>query len=281
MNKNLLLGVLLPLCLGAVSCRNTEAPVLPKVSIFCDHIETIARQEGIPFAEAAARVKELGYAGADVRVLQKPEEIKTLDSLGFEHACAITDINYSKGEQKELEDLTLAFMKEHGFDRLLLVTGLMPAEGFSQEDREIERQRIAAFAARVAECGYSIMMEDYDHKRSISYNAERLDSLFSISKDLGLVFDSGNFLFAEEDALKQLDHFRDRIGHVHLKDRTSPSDMSCVPIGTGCIPMKELIEKLVDTGYQGWLTVEQFGSRNMLADCGVSIQNINSVLCKN
>jgi sugar phosphate isomerase/epimerase len=251
---------------------------MPKISIFCDHIESIARQEGIPFAEAAARVKELGYAGADVRVLQKPEEIKTLDSLGFEHACAITDINYSNGEQKELEDLTLAFMEEHGYDRLLLVTGLMPAEGFSQEDRDIERQRIAAFAARVAAHGYSIMMEDYDHKRSISYNAERIDSLFSVSKDLGLVFDSGNFLFAEEDALEQLDHFRDRIGHVHLKDRTSPSDMSCVPIGTGCIPMKELIGKLVETGYRGWLTVEQFGSRNMLSDCGVSIQNINSIL---
>ena len=272
------MGLLAFLCICAMSCKRTEAPVMPKISIFCDHIESIARQEGIPFAEAAARVKELGYAGADVRVLQKPEEIKILDSLGFEHACAITDINYSNGEQKELEDLTLAFMEEHGYDRLLLVTGLMPAEGFSQEDRDIERQRIAAFAAKVAGHGYSIMMEDYDHKRSISFNAERIDSLFSVSNDLGLVFDSGNFLFAEEDALEQLDHFRDRIGHVHLKDRTSPSDMSCVPIGTGCIPMKELIGKLVETGYQGWLTVEQFGSRNMLSDCGVSIQNINSIL---
>ena len=278
MKKTLILGAMVSLCIGAVSCRNAKAPVLPKVSIFCDHIESIARQEGIPFAEAAARVKELGYAGADVRVLQNPEAIKALDSLGFEHACAITDINYSKGEQKELEDLTLAFMKEHGFDRLLLVTGLMPEEGFTREDREAERQRIAAFAARVAECGYSIMMEDYDHKRSISYNAERIDSLFSVSEDLGLVFDSGNFLFAGEDALEQLDHFRGRIGHVHLKDRSSPSDMTCVPIGTGCIPIAEIIGKLVGSGYQGWLTVEQFGSRNMLSDCGVSIDNINEAL---
>ena len=263
---------------GKVSSQGEKAIPLPKVSIFCDHIESIARQEGIPFAEAAARIKELGYSGVDVRVLQNPEEIRILDSLGFEHACAITDINYSKGEQKDLEDLTLAFMKDRGFDRLLLVTGLMPEEGFSGEDREAERKRIAAFSARVAECGYSIMMEDYDHKRSISYNAERLDSLFSSTKDLGLVFDSGNFIFAGEDALEQLEHFRDRIGHVHLKDRTSPTDMTCVPIGTGCIPINEIIGKLVSSGYQGWLTVEQFGSRNMLTDCGVSIRKINRAL---
>ena len=277
MNKTLIMGALAALCIIAVSCRREAGLSLPKISVFCDHIESAARQEGISFAEAAARMKDLGYAGADVRIFQKPEEIKTLDSLGFEHACVISDINYSKGEQKELEDTTLAFMEKNGYDKLLLVTGLMP-EGFSQAEKDIERQRIAAFAARLAERGYRMMMEDYDHKRSISYNAERLDSLFAVSDDLGLVFDSGNFIFAGEDALEQVDHFRDRIGHVHLKDRKSPDDMSCVPIGTGCIPIREIVEKLVESGYQGWLTVEQFGSSDMLSDCGVSIRNITNAL---
>ena len=40
-------------------------------------------------------------------------------------------------------------MKEHGYDRLLLVTGLLPAEGFSQAQIEEARERIAAFATRV------------------------------------------------------------------------------------------------------------------------------------
>ena len=265
------------LCLVAVSCsRSVDSK--PKVSIFVDHIETIARQEKISFAEAATRVKEFGYTGADIRVTQKPEEIKTLDSLGFAHACAISEINYSREDTKELEDRTLAFMKELGFDQLLLITGLMPEGGLSKGEREAARRRIAAFAKRVADSGYRIMVEDFDNSRSLCYNAELIDSLFAVSNDLGLVFDTGNFQFAGQDAMEQYEHFRPKIGHVHLKDRTSPSDMRCVAGGTGCIPIVEIIHKLVNSGYQGWFTFEEYGTRTMLEDCEASYRNISAAL---
>ena len=274
MKRIFTLAALAALCLGAMSCQNDQTP---KISILCDHIETVARQEGISFAEAATRIKALGYAGADIRVFQGDDRIKTLDRLGFQHACAITDIDYSKGDQKELEDKTIAFMKEKGFDRLLLVTGLMP-EGFSGAEREAARKRIAAFAGRVTAEGFDIMVEDYDNSRSLCYNTERIDSLFAVSKDLGLVFDSGNFLFAGEDAMECLDHFKGRIGHVHLKDRTSPSNMACVPAGEGCIPIRDIIGILTGSGYDGWFTVEQYGSRHMLEDSAVSIANVREAL---
>ena len=262
------------LCVAAISCHRDKTP---KISIFCDHIETVARQEGISFAEAATRVRNLGYAGADIRVFQGEDRIKTLDSLGFAHACAITDIDYSKGDQKDLEDKTLAFMEEKGFDRLLLVTGLMP-NGFPFKDRDAARKRIAAFAKRVADKGYTIMVEDYDNSRSLCYNRERIDTIFALSKETGLVCDSGNFLFAGPDAMECLDHFRKRVGHVHLKDRTSPSNMACVPAGTGCIPIVDIIHTLAGSGYKGWYTVEQYGSRNMLDDSAVSYANVLEAL---
>ena len=280
MNRIIIYATLACLCFGAASCGSTPGPSVPKVSIFCDHIESVARQEGIPFAEAAKLIKDIGFTGADVRVFQKEDEIRALDSLGFEHACAITDINYSKGDQKELEDKTIAFMDEHGFDRLLLVTGLLPEEGIPQSEIVLARERIAAFATRVKKLGYTIMVEDYDSKRSLCYDSERLDSLFNVASDLGLVFDSGNFIFAGQDALEQLKHFRDRIGHVHLKDRKTQDDMTCVPIGTGCIPIGDIISDLSGSGYQGWFTVEQFGSRNMLEDSKTSYDNIIRLITK-
>lgn len=249
----------------------------PKISIFCDHIWTVARQEGISFADAAAKVREIGYAGVDVRVLQKPEEIRTLDSLGFAHACAIADIDFSAGEQPEMEETALRFMKEYGYDRLLLVPGLM-AEGSTQEEKETAWKRIAAFAERVSAAGYRIMVEDYDNPQSLCYNTGRLDSLFFISRNLGLVFDTGNFLFAGEDALDCYPHFRDRIGHVHLKDRVSPDDMHCVPAGSGCIPIETIVRDLKATGYDGWLTVEQYGSRQMLADSQAAYSSVLQML---
>ena len=278
MRKAFTITAILFLGLSVLSCRNAgKGDDTPKISIFCDHIETVARQQGISFAEAATMIKELGYSGADIKVFQGNDRIKTLDSLGFAHACAISDIDYSKGDQKDLEDKTLAFMKEKGFDRLLLVPGLMP-EGFSQAERDAARQRIAAFASRVVAEGFEIMVEDYDNARSLCYNTERLDSLFALSDDLGLVYDSGNFLFAGEDPMECFEHFRDRIGHVHLKDRTSPTNMACVPAGEGCIPIFEIIDRLTRSGYDGWFTVEQYGSRHMLEDSGVSYENVSVAL---
>ena len=68
-----------------LSCSNAKKEV-PKISIFCDHIEEIVKQEGMSFAQAATLIKEYGYTGVDIRVFQNPDEIKTLDSLVFEHA---------------------------------------------------------------------------------------------------------------------------------------------------------------------------------------------------
>ena len=78
--------------------------------------------------------------------------------------------------------------------------------------------------------------------------------------------------------MTQFGHFRKQIGHVHLKDRTAPYDMTCVPAGDGCIPMGEIIGKLKESGYEGWYTVEQYGSRKMLEDSRTSYDNVLSFL---
>ena len=267
----------LPL-LAVLLCACGQKPAeAPKISIFCDHIWTVARQEGISFREAATKIREIGYDGADVRVLQNPDELRILDSLGFGHACAIADIDYGAGEQPEMEAQTIAFLETYGYDRLLLVTGLMP-EGSTLEERDAARQRIAAFAKRVSDKGFFIMVEDFDNPRSLCYNMAGLDSLFTLAPSLGHVFDTGNYLFAGDDALVAYDKFQNRIAHVHLKDRVAPDDMHCVPAGSGCIPVADIVHKLVDAGYGGWLTVEQYGSRQMLTDSKAAYANVRQML---
>ena len=271
---------LLPLAALALLCAcGRKAEQAPKISIFCDHIWTAAHQEGLSFTEAASLFREIGYEGADVRVLQKPEEIHILDSLGFGHACAIADIDYGAGEQPEMEEIALNFVKEYGYDRLLLVPGLM-AEGSTPEERDAARQRIAAFTGKAAAQGVRVMIEDYDNPRSLCFNTVRIVSLLTLSENMEVVFDTGNFLFAGDDVMESYPHFRERIGHVHLKDRVSPDDMHCVPAGSGCIPMEEIVHDLVATGYDGWLTVEQYGSRQMLADSRTAFANVRAMLAE-
>ena len=255
---------------------------LPKISIFCDHIRTIAQQEGISFREAATKVREIGYEGVDMNVLQaldNSEEVRILDSLGFRFASAIADIDYGAGEQPKKEERVMIALqyRRHYFDQLLLVPGLMP-EGSTVEDLATVRARIAAFVSKAAEEGFAVRVEDFDNPRSPCYNTEMLDSLFTLSPKLGLVFDTGNFIYAGEDAQESLAHLRDRIEHVHLKDRVSPEDMRCVPAGSGCVPISEIVHTLVSEGYNGWLTIEQYGSHQMLTDCRTAFENVSSML---
>lgn len=248
-----------------------------RISIFTDHIGTMAAQEKISFFDAAKKIRKAGCQGADIRVFQKPEEIRILDSLGFDHACAITDVNYGRDGWERTEEQTIAFMKEKGFERLLIVPGLL-AEGADEAARAAARSRISAFSAKLSAAGFDALVEDYDNPRSICYNTARLDELFAVSPALGLVFDTGNFIYCGDDTMESLAHFQGKTRHLHLKDRAAPDNMTCVPIGTGCAPIGEVVARMRASGYKGYLTVEQYGSRNMLGDCLVSIRNIRNLL---
>lgn len=267
----LTLGIITALC----SCSH-DTPE-PKISIFSQHIESIAKQENISFAQAATLVKAMGYEGVDMKEKTSEEQIRILDSLGFEHASAITYIYFTDGDKTEECRESIAWLKSHGYDRTLLVPGFLK-EDFTAGDLEIVGQRIAAYAEMAAQEGILIMLEDYDSWDSPCLNIDRLTTLFSASDRLGHVMDTGNYLFSGDDCLEALDKFGGRVGHVHLKDRVSTENMSCPPVGTGCIPVKEVITRLVKSGYDGWLTVEQFGSKNMLEDSQTSFANVSSFI---
>jgi len=262
------------------SCHSNKA----HISIFADHIVTIAQQEHISFAEAATRVRDLGYTGVDVGTNYTEAQLHTLDSLGFAHACAIAWIDFVAGEQPAAEEQALTFMEEHHWSRLLLVPGFMPFLGGEADAAAVEVlrttaiQRIAAFVEKASRRGLDVLVEDFDDRRSLCYDTPSLDRLFSASPELGHVFDTGNYVYGGEDVLEALHHFRDRIRHVHLKDRLAPADGASPAIGKGIVPTRQVIEQLTSSGYRGWFTVEHYGSSHMLDDAAYSIQTVSQII---
>jgi len=254
-------------CLLLAACCKSTPEV--KISIFCDHIETIAQQEGISFASAAEKVWEIGYRGADVWVTQDPSHIKTLDSLGFEFPCAIAYIDFFESEQNDLKEAAVQFMQNRGIDRLLLVPGL------KKENSDVDvTARIKAFADEAASKGFKVLLEDYDNWDSPCRSIADIDFLLNRIPSLGHNFDSGNYLFSGEDCLEALDKFKSRIFHVHLKDRVSADNFKCPATGTGCIPIGEIVQGLLSDGYTGWFTVEHFGAEDMLSYSRTSFENV-------
>ena len=288
-NITFLLATLFTLC----SCTGQKEQGEPKISVFAVHINTIAQQENISFVEAAAKVRQMGYAGADVYPYQE-DVIAVLDSLGFGHSCAIVHINYLGDEHVEgvdansprgffrggwgdLENAAISFTKRHNYPHLMLVPNVLP-ENATPEDAETVRQRVSNFANRCVAEGIDLVVESFDNEASLCYGTERLQALLGRSKSLGVAFDIGNFTFAKEDPVEAYETLKDRVRHVHVKDRASLEDMTPVPAGTGVSKISTVLKKMEERGYDGWYTIEVFGSKQMLTDLETAYRNTYSIL---
>ena len=276
-----------------LSCAGPKGQDEVKISVFAVHINTIAQQEGISFIEAAAKLRQLGYAGADVYPYQE-DVISVLDSLGFGHSCAIVHVNYLGAEHVDsidantprgffragwgdLENAAISFVKRHNYPHLMLVPNVLP-DGATLEDAEKVRSRVAAFADRCVTEGIDLVVESFDNEGSLCYGTQRLQTLLSKSESLGVAFDIGNFTFAKEDPVEAYETLKDKVRHVHIKDRASLEDMTPVPAGTGCSKISTVLQKMKDSGYDGWYTVEVFGSKQMLSDLETAYRNTLSFL---
>ena len=274
--------------LTLLSCTKQEEPKEKKISVFAVHINTIVQQENISFTEAAIKVREMGYTGADVYPYQEAQ-IPILDSLGFGHSCAIVHINYLGAEHVDsidannprgffragwgdLEKAAISFVKRHDYPHLMLVPNTLP-QNATEEDAETIRRHVSEFATRCQAEGIDLVVESFDNEASLCYGTERLHALLSRSQSLGVAFDIGNFTFAGEDPVVAFETLKDRVRHVHLKDRASLEDMTPVPAGTGCSKIETVIQKMMELGYDGWYTVEIFGSKQMLNDLQTAYQN--------
>lgn len=95
---------------------------------------------------------------------------------------------------------------------------------------------------------------------------------------LGIVFDTGHYLYGSgqndsAEVLRGLEQFKDRIWYVHFKDcsadvaarareagwdyRKAIGQGVFCELGKGSVPFPEVLDKLPQIGYQGWITVEQ------------------------
>ena len=125
----------------------------------------------------------------------------------------------------------------------------------------------------------TVMVEDFDNKRSPCSTIRQVARILNDVPALALAFDTGNFLFNEEDELEAFAVLKHRIQHVHCKDRTFSATrggkalttvrgrpMYPVSVGAGCIHMRELLSGLKTIGYNGLLSIEHFDSADQLGD---------------
>jgi len=90
---------------------------------------------------------------------------------------------------------------------------------------------------------------------------------------VGLVFDTGHILYGGGDPQRVLEQHRERIWHVHFKDcdrdvaaaarRERLGYLAAVrkqlfcELGTGAVDFGQVVRTLTNSGYDGWIVVEQ------------------------
>jgi inosose dehydratase len=160
-------------------------------------------------------------------------------------------------EERREADYLLDYMQLFPDAHLMLCQ--MPGE-----DRSNLRQRqenaiacIHAVAARAADKDIVASFHPNSPPGSVFRTEEDyrhlLDSLDS--RLLGFASDSGHIAKGGMDVMEILKTYRELIRHVHFKDITATGDWA--PMGTGVMEFPQIVGMLRDTGYAGWIMVEE------------------------
>lgn len=119
---------------------------------------------------------------------------------------------------------------------------------------------------------YGMTQAIHPHLRTVVETRADIEALLDAS-DVGWTFDMGHMQIGGMDPMEFIDVAFDRIRHVHLKDvvmeQASPvlrhersimegvqSGMFC-NLGTGDVPIGDIVATLEDRGYDQWYVIEQ------------------------
>ncbi len=269
-----------------------------KISVFYEHILEAANQSSMSVMDVCKAVNSYGIMGVEIedkRLLEHDGEAAgILRQADLEISCVYGFFDFShKGDVKDgykIVDLA----KRNGAKKVMLIPGFVKSIEripFIYQ-RKVERM----ISALTAVCSYAkgngimVVLEDFDDKAAPYCNISGLRYFMDHVEGLGCAFDTGNFLYSEEDSFEALPKFIDKISHVHCKDRTWEEKEGEVPketikgrkmyscaVGSGCIKMKEIVKKIIASGYDDFYAIEHFGSLCQLQDMEESAKWLQSI----
>ena len=273
-----------------------------KIAVFYHHLCEAAAQTGLPLADILDQSREAGIEAVDLDLAQPNFDDAVREIRA--HGLCVSSLyhNYDLG----LDPKTARRHVETA--RALSLRSLLVAPGFLTDadslwlktagSRDETWRRMSALpAVRHMKDGLQAMtelagdiavtLEDFDGIRAPYATRDELAWFLREIPALRLTLDTGNFAFSDEDVLQAWDELHSRIAHVHCKDRTAESGfegrrvcrgLAACAVGSGYLPMRELLDKLRAANYQGYLTIEHFGSADQLGDALASARWLRACL---
>jgi len=250
-----------------------------KLAVFYDHVLRAAEQRSLPLPEVLRRVRKMGYTLLEVdfdHLEADPALADKLRAAGFGIANICCYFSFEKEADRGRMQRLIAAAKQAGAPRVMPIPGL-----YTEKSNPAELARMTSAMAQLTSMaqatGLTITLEDYDHPLSPIYDSKGLLHFLRDQEALGVAFDTGNFRFANEDVLSAFHALKERIRHVHVKDRalapccgesnrTALDGTPLYPcaVGAGVLPLRDVFALLKGIGYDQVLTVEHFDADDQL-----------------
>lgn len=250
-----------------------------KLAVFYDHVLRAAEQRGLTAEQALQMVHDMGYTMLEVDLDHfddDPALAEKLRTAGFGIANICCFLHFEKDAQHERQQKLIDTALRAGAARIMPIPGLFTGENDAEELQKMTKA-MADLVLMAQQAGLDITIEDYDNARSPIYGSNGMLHFLQDQKVLGVAFDTGNFRFAGEDVLEAFDKLKDRIRHVHVKDRAleniagesnkealDGTKLYPCAVGSGVLPLTEVFAKLREIGYDRVLTVEHFDGADQM-----------------
>ncbi|MBE6731960.1 MAG: sugar phosphate isomerase/epimerase [Ruminococcaceae bacterium] len=248
---------------------------MAKYSTFFAHMGDLAKEKNISLKEAAAILKEMGFKGYDCEYTYLKKNFDTvkniLDEFGFEISAIPCYFWFEKGVKEDFIDEVLECSEKIGCKTILAIPGeFEPEDPKKEEYLNLMCEGLNLLSKNAKKYGITITLEAYDFINSPCATPEGLTYFFEKCPDLFFTMDTGNFMYVDVDTIESVKLFKDKIRHVHLKDRSLTQNYSDEPVklsikgnklypspvGAGVIPMKELVNLAKEVNYNGYYTAE-------------------------
>lgn len=286
-----------------------------RLSVFFDHILQAEEQTGKHIPMLLAEVKKAGISAVEINctyLLEHPATLEMLETAGLQVSCIYEFYALERGRETEKARRHIEIARKTKAGKILIVPGFFSVE--TEEfvncvpDREKvwdylshseKAQRMAdglreivemAGSRNIADTPITVVIEDFDDRNSPIACVSGMQWFAEQVPGLCFTFDTGNFIIHGENIFAAWEELKDKVVHVHCKDRKISSDKplqtqkkatpdikECylpAAVGEGCIPIKELVYKMKEYGYRGYLAIEHFDAADQKAYMQKSAANL-------
>ncbi|MGW2297115.1 sugar phosphate isomerase/epimerase family protein [Streptomyces violaceorubidus] len=224
---------------------------------------------GLPLADVLGLATAHGYHGVELRA--HPEE-PVHPGLGPDERAAVA-AEFKAAGVEPLGVAGYARVAAPGADEAVIaeVRGLLdlardlgapyvrvfPGGGTEQSAEEadaVAARRLGTAAEYAAELGVRILLETHDSHRT-GADAMRVLGLVG-HRQVGALWDVMHTWLGGEQPSDTYAALSPHLGYVQVKDIASAEDTTPLPLGTGVLPLTEVVDVLSRHGWEGWLCWE-------------------------